>query len=199
MSKFKITFKIKELELQVEGTREEVATITNSVGQQFQGLMQPRGSMGDPSALANTPLQITEDGEITEIKNSSKKRRPSSGQSKVEKAKALDLTNDPAKYGAPVQGWPALDKAVWLLYVVQNILGISELSASEISETFNKHFKQLGKIRSSNISRDFGNKKAGAKAIVGENANVYPAKWFLTEEGNKMAQRLIQGLKNQAE
>jgi hypothetical protein len=199
MNKLKFSFKIKELELQVEGTREEVATITNSLGQQFKGLMQPTGSMGDSPALANTPLQVTEDGEITEIKNTPRKKKPSAGQSKVEKAKALELTNDPAKYGAPLQGWSALEKAVWLMHIVQKILNISDLSASEISETFNKHFKQLGKIRSSNISRDFGNKKAGAKAIVGENANVYPAKWFLTEEGTKMAERLIQSLKNQAE
>lgn len=199
MNKLKLSFKIKELELQVEGTREEVATITNSIGRQFQGLMQPTGSMGEPQALSNAPLQITEDGEVTEIKNTPKKKRPATGQSKVEKAKALELKNDPAKYGAPIQSWSALDKAVWLLYIVQTIHGIIELSASEISETFNKHFKQQGQIRSSNISRDFGTKKAGAKAIVGENANVYPAKWFLTEEGTKLAQKLIQSLKNQAE
>jgi len=197
MSKLKFTLKITGFELQVEGTREEVATITNNVGQQFQGLMHPAGSMGEPPALADT--QVTEDGEITEIKNAPRKRRPSTGQPKTEKARALDLTNDPAKYGAPLQGWSALEKAVWLMHIVQRILNISDLSASEISETFNKHFKQLGKIRSSNISRDFGNKKTGAKAIVGENSNVYPAKWFLTEEGTKMAERLIQSLKNQAE
>ena len=199
MNKLKFTLKITGFELQVEGTREEVATITSSVGQQFQGLMHPAGSMGEPQALPNTPLQVTEEGEITEIKNSSRKKRASSGQSKVEKAKAFELTNDPAKYGAPIQSWSTLDKAVWLLYIVQNILSITEASASEVSETFNKYFKQQGKIRPSNISRDFGNKKAGAKAIVGENANVTPAKWFLTEEGAKMAQKLIQNLKNQTE
>lgn len=197
MSKLKFTLKITGFELQVEGTREEVATITHNVGQQFQGLMHPAGSMSEPPALADT--QVTEDGVITEIKNAPRKKKSSGGQPKTEKAKALELTNDPAKYGAPLQSWPALDKAVWLMHVVQGTLNISELSASEISETFNKHFKQLGKIRSSNISRDFGNKKAGAKAIVGENANIYPAKWFLTEEGTKMAQKLIQSLKNQTE
>lgn len=198
MSKLKFTFKIKELELQVEGTREEVATITNSIGQQFQGMMRPTGLMGEPQ-LPQTPLQITEDGEITEIKNSPRKRKTSGSQPKGEKAKAFDFLNDPAKYGAPLQSWSALEKAIWLLYVVQNILKITELSAGEIGETFNKHFKQLGKIRSSNISRDFGSKKAGGKAIVGENSTVFPAKWYLTEEGVKMAQKLIQGLKNGAE
>jgi hypothetical protein len=137
-------------------------------------------------------LQVTEDGEITEVKTSSRKRRTNSGGSRGEKVKAIDFKNDPTKNGAPLQSWSTLDKAIWLLYVLQAEMMISELSASEVAETFNKHFKQQGKIRSSNISRDFGTQKAGAKALVGENNAVTPAKWYLTEEGSKVAQRLIQ-------
>jgi hypothetical protein len=197
MNKLKFTFKIKELELQVEGTREEVNTITNSIGQQFQGLIRPTGATGEQTS--QPPLQITEDGEITEVKTPAKRRKNAGAQPKAEKAKAYDFKNDPSKYSSPLQSWTGLEKAVWLVYVVHNELSIMELSAGEIGETFNKHFKQQGKIRPSNIARDFGKQKAGAKAIVGENSTVSPTKWYLTEEGNKMAQKLIQNLKNGTE
>ena len=53
----------------------------------------------------------------------------------------------------------------------------------------------MGKIRSSNISRDFGKHKAGPKAIVGENANEDPAKWYLKAEGTKAVEKQIEDLK----
>lgn len=194
MNKFKFSFKVKELELQVEGTREDVSTISNSIGQQFKNLIQPAGSLGEGEAKPD--LQITEEGEITEVKSSNRKRRTSSaGGTKGEKAKALDFKNDPSKYSSPLQNWTTLEKSVWILHVIHAELNESELSAPQIAETFNKHFKQQGKIRASNIARDFGNQKAGGKAIVGENSTVFPAKWFLTEEGTKMALKLIQTTK----
>lgn len=191
MNKFKFSFKIKELELQVEGTREDAQAISTSIGKQFADLLQPAGALGE-GQMSNPPLHITEDGEISDVRTSQRKRRTNGGGPRGEKAKTIDFKNDPAKNGAPLQSWSTLEKALWLLYVVQSELTISELSASEVAETFNKHFKQQGKIRPSNISRDFGTQKAGAKALVGENNAVTPAKWYLTEEGTKAAQRLIQ-------
>ena len=39
MNKFKFSFKVKELELQVEGTREDAQTISTSIGKQFANLL----------------------------------------------------------------------------------------------------------------------------------------------------------------
>jgi hypothetical protein len=194
MNKFKFSFKITGLEMQVEGTREDVGTITNSISQQFKGLIQPAGSLGNET-IENSTLAITEEGEITEVTSKKPKRKNRSSQPKGDKAKALDFKNNPAKYGSPIQGWTTLDKAIWLLYVVQSELQVTELSAGEVAETFNKHFKQSGTIRASNISRDFGKSKSGAKALVGENVTKFPAKWYLTEVGIKEAQKIIETLK----
>jgi len=203
MQKFKFSFKIKELEVQIDGSREDVATLTSSIGQQFQGLIQPKGALGD-GASSSFQSVVTEDGEISEIKSPGKKRRGGNSRSRQEKGRAYDLKNDPVKYGSPVQGWTTLDKAIWLLYVIEGELsstGLSagELSAGEIAETFNMHFRQQGKIRGNNVSRDLGNKKTGAKALVQENSNESPSKWFLTDEGKKYALGLIQKLKTKSE
>jgi hypothetical protein len=87
--------------------------------------------------------------------------------------------------------WTSLQKSLWLLYVVENILSKSELTVTQISETFNKHFRQAKTIRPSNVSRDLGQKKIGNKALVGENTTVTPSSWYLTEEGKKFVQNLL--------
>jgi hypothetical protein len=196
MNKFKFSFKVKELELQVEGTRDDVDTISNSIGQQFKNLIQPAGALGEGQSKSTT--EITEEAVLTEVKTvPRKKRSQSNGASagRTEKAKPIDFKNDPVKYGSPVQTWTTLEKSLWLLYVLQTEVNLSEVNATELAETFNKHFKQQGTIRASNISRDFGNQKAGNKATVGENTTLSPTKWYLTDEGSKYAQRLIQSLK----
>ena len=98
MNKVKLSFKIKELELQVEGTKDQVSNITNSFGHQLKGLMQPAiNSTPEPEAIHQN-LAITEDGEMTEIR-STKKRRPPASQAKGDKAKAIDFKNDPPMFG----------------------------------------------------------------------------------------------------
>jgi hypothetical protein len=197
VNKFKFTFKVKELELQVEGSREDMGNITHSIGRQLNSLIQTADAIHE---LPSSPgLSVTETGEILDGKLQGKKKRSSTEVSKKEKGKAYDLTHDPLKYGSPIQSWKAVEKALWLLFVMQHEADIAELSAGEIAETFNKHFKQQGKIRASNVSRDFGKQKSGTKAWVGENANGNPTKWFLTAEGIKIVQKLIADLKSGTE
>lgn len=88
MNKFKFSFKIKELELQVEGTREDAQTISTSIGKQFANLLQPTGALGENQAN-NPPLHVTEDGEITEVRTSQRKRRTNGGGPRSERQKLL--------------------------------------------------------------------------------------------------------------
>jgi hypothetical protein len=60
-----------------------------------------------------------------------------------------------------------------------------------IAKTFNQHFKQASTIRGSNVSRDLGNAKLTAPALVGEDTTKHPSLWFLTDEGRNRAQALI--------
>lgn len=192
MNKFKVSFKITGLELQVEGSRDDVGLITNSIGQQFKGLVEPISSVA--SADEKSHLAITEDGEFSEYKPKKGKKKTQITSGKKQKLTAIEFKNDSIKYGSPIQGWTTLEKAMWILYVLRSENSLEELSAREIADTFNTHFKQQGTIRATNVSRDFGNQKAGAKALLGENANVNPAKWYLTEEGVKTIQKQIQSL-----
>lgn len=195
MNKFKVSFKITGLELQVEGSRDDVGLITNSIGQQFKGLIEPIGSVANGDEKSN--LAITEDGEFSEYKPKKGKKKAHVSTGKKEKPAPIEFKNNSTKYGSPIQGWTTLEKAMWMLYVLRSENNLEELHAREIADTFNTHFKQQGTIRATNVSRDFGNQKAGAKALLGENANVNPAKWYLTEEGVKTVQKQIQSLHTQ--
>jgi hypothetical protein len=198
MNKVKFKVKLTGLEIEFEGTKDDMRQVSSNIGQQLTGLMQP-GLSDTTDVTQTTKSQIVEDADAVVIpSNSSKKTRKtrSGATSKVEKAKAVDFVNDISAYSAPTQKWTAVEKGLWILYVVDSLLSLKELSAGEVAETFNKHFRQQGTIRASNISRDFGSKKSGSSALVGENTTTNPHKWFLTEEGKKTIQTLISNQKN---
>jgi len=197
MSRFKVKLEVTGFKMEIEGSRDDVGTITKSIGEQFTGLMQPASSIvtGDPKSL---PASTNGIEDAIEVKSKRGRRKSNGSGGKAEKGGAVDFQNEPSKYGAPIQGWSTLDKSLWLLHAVKEQANIGELSAGEIAATFNKHFKQMGKISPPNVSRDLGKKKSGAKALVNENTSVHPAKWYLTSEGIKEVQKLIDGLKNQA-
>lgn len=104
---------------------------------------------------------------------------------------ALDWVHDAAAWGTPSQEWSTADKAIWLLYVAEKATGQTELTATCIAKTFNKHFKQAKTITSSHVGRDLGKVKIGKDAQVGENATSEPARWFLIDAGRREAERLI--------
>ncbi len=199
MSKIKFKVKLTGLEIEFEGTKDELRQVSSGLGQQLTGLIQPNlGDTPDDNNKNNTS-QTTVDGSAEIIasqikgKKIGRKNKNNSSGIKAEKttAKVVQFKNDPNAYGAPTQKWIALEKALWTLYVVEAQASISELSAGDISETFNAHFRQLGPIRASNVSRDLGKKKAGADALVGENVAAVPNTWYLMEAGKKFVQNLI--------
>jgi hypothetical protein len=80
---------------------------------------------------------------------------------------------------------------MWLLFVAKNESGIKELSAAEITAVFNKHFRQSGAIMRHNVSRDLGKCKSKTPPWVGEDASKNPSVWYLTDEGDKIARKLV--------
>jgi len=198
-NKFKFKLKITGFELEVEGSKEDVAAITSTVSNQLKGLTSP------PVISDNA---VTEDIDSTEVSNgmlhtpSPKKKKtrkaktPGSSSSPAIKVEAIDFRNDPNKYGNPSLQWSTVEKATWILYVVQNEKKISELTLTQISKTFNKHFRQSKEIRPSNISRDFGKAKQGATPLVQENATTNPSAWYLTTQGETYVQNLIKASKS---
>lgn len=197
MSKFKFKFKLTGLEIEIEGSREDVGSITNALNDQFKGMIQPAAKIADSDIdfeEAEQPRIINADHK----EKHKRKRKPKSPAStaKTDKSEAIDFKNDVEKFGAPIQKWSTLEKSLWILYVLQSKENIDECTTGEITETFNKHFKQQGTIRSTNVSRDLGKRKSGNDAIVGENTTINPHKWFLTQKGITQVQNLIISLKS---
>lgn len=192
MSKFRIKMKLQGFELEVEGSREDASLISRSLGEQMSTLLQPAGSIIDGEVTGNllTSANTTISAEGGPKKTRRRKQSPTSGTTEV--AAAIDFKHSPEKFGNPKQEWKTAEKALWLLYVVQEITGTADLSAKVIAETFNKHFRQSGPIQTGNTGRDLGKLKTKDKpSPVGEDTTKSPSTWFLTDAGRARAQGLV--------
>jgi hypothetical protein len=195
VSKIKIKLRLQGFELEVEGERHEVASATQSISNQLANLMTPPnpivsngGSVGQP-LIDVTPVLSPND------KKSSRKKSGSTVRgSNGKAAPAIDFVNVPARLGTPSQAWSLVQKAMWTLHVIAELKHVTSLSAGVIGRTFNKHFRQAGEIRPSNISRDLGKMKTkvgDTPPLVGEDTTKAPSEWFLVEEGTRQVRELI--------
>ena len=197
MAKFKIVLKLTGLELEIEGSREDIPLITQNVTQQFAGLLKPATNIVEgENGNENQPAQAVPT--VTSERPKIKKRRAISTGTSDSPESSIDWVHDPAKWGGPRQEWSTVKKAIWLLYVASKEANKTELSASEIANTFNKHFRQSGLIRIGNVGRDLGAQKTGKDATVSENTTSTPYRWFLTEKGLRLAEQYIAESKGEA-
>jgi len=196
MSKIKIKLRLQGFELDVEGERHDVASATQSISNQLANLMTPpnkivsdNNSAADREMIDVTPISPPDDRKPNR-KKSGNTVRSSGGKA----APAIDFINDPARFGTPAQAWSLVQKAMWTLFVVGELKQVTSLSAGVISRTFNKHFRQSGEIRPSNISRDLGKMKTKSgetPPLVGEDTTKTPSEWFLVEEGTRQVRELV--------
>jgi hypothetical protein len=199
MNKVKFKVKVTGFEMEFEGTREDMKQVSSTLGQQLTSFI-PASFPGVQEGRPIESPQVTEDAEATVIQPNSNGKRTRKGKSvnssgAKEKAAAIDFTNDVSANGAPTQKWTTLDKAMWILHVIEVGTSLKELTVGQIAETFNKYYKQQGTIRGSNVSRDLRSKKAGSNALVGENPSTKPHTWFLTDEGKKSVLAIIKAQK----
>jgi hypothetical protein len=195
MSKFRIKLKLTGFEMEVEGNRSDVPAITQNVGEQFAGLLMPATRIvegevpEDRQTIQPQPIDVTP----VAAKRSRRRRAVAAVPASAEKdgAATVDWRHDTSKWGAPQQSWNPTKKAIWLLYVVSKETDITELSASRLASTFNKHFKQAGLVRANNLSRDLGKLKSEREAPVSEDTTKKPSTWFLTQAGIKRAEQLV--------
>lgn len=186
MSKVKIRLRLKEFELDVEGDRQDVAIATRSISNQLANLMTPPSQIVNGGNTAGQLIDVTPDSPSDDRQSNRKKSGNTGRGSGGKAAPAIDFVNDPTRFGTPSQSWNVAQKSMWILFVLREIKNISSLSAGVIGRTFNKHFRQSGQIRPSNISRDLGKlktKTGDTPPLVGEDATKSPAEWFLAEEG----------------
>lgn len=208
MAKFKVKLKITGFELEVEGEKNDVQQITNQLGSQLNNMVSPvaqiaESSDADYQDISNhteVPSKQIKSNKTTSKNNSSKTTNSTSSSSSTQSKKkdrtpavAMDLSVDPNKWTIPTQKWNTLEKSLWLLYMLKKEMKVNEARAKDIAATYNKHFRQMGEVRATNVSRDLGNSKSGKSALVGENTQNFPYKWYLTETGEKFVMSKMQG------
>jgi hypothetical protein len=194
MAKFKVSFELQSLKVNIEGEREDIPVIMGNLGQQIAGVLQPTANIIDGDAPAKAVQNLAESVNSQIEPKARARRRPSRGApatASPDDAGVLNWKHDPQKWGTPQQDWSTLQKCLWTLYVIQNELSQSEVAGPTLARTFNQHFKQAGKIHPPNVTRDLGKAKTGKDALVGENTTVSPSTWFLTDSGNQKAQELV--------
>jgi len=199
VSKFRVKLKMQAFELEIEGNREDAALIGRSIGDQISSVIAPSANIVEGDFTSTRPpsapaIALVEESPKRKASRRSRSTASSSGENNVS---AIEFRNDASLYATPTQQWKTAEKALWLLYVVKETTNHSELSTSQIVNTFNTHFRQAKTITSSNVSRDLGKLKVSTPSLVGEDATKSPAVWYLTEEGVRKAQSLIADARSQ--
>lgn len=194
MSKFRIKMKLQGFELEVEGTREDAATISQNIGQQLSSMIQPVSGIveGEVVKTGNSSILLPQIIDHSAKRGRRARRAVTATSTEIKTSPTIELTLSPQKFGNPKQHWKTADKALWLIYVLQENDQGTEFSTRILTYTFNAHFKQSGTVTASNVSRDLGRLKTGTTPpVIGENNSKSPSTWFLTEAGVKRAQSLI--------
>lgn len=188
MAKFRIRLKLQALELEIDGEREDIPGITSAVQQQFGGLIQPVEAIVDGrNRLRGAALSPNPDPPPSKARGGRRRGGAAKGNDSAA-GQPVAFRHDPAKFGVPRQGWTVLQKAIWMLLVIKRSAGPSEIGGSPLAATFNQQFKQAGKLRPNLVTRELGRAKVQSPALVGEDAG----NWYLTNEGERYAQELIQ-------
>lgn len=196
VSKFKLKMKLQGLELEIEGSREDASLMSDNIGQQIAGLLRPVSNIidGETESHASSspsPRVISLPMGGSNKKTYRRRQGAPSSSSNDAAAPAIDFKHTPEKFGNPKQQWKTAQKASWLLYVVQETTGVNELTTKSIVDTFNKHFRQFGKITTSNVTRDLGKLRSATPTPIGEDTTKTPSTWYLTDEGRKQAQASV--------
>jgi|SRR5688572_14378692 len=197
MAKFHIKLKLQGLELEVDGTREDLPVIREALTQQIAGVLQPGteiagGAVIPATASANGSTPAAEAAKrATRRRSGSRNGGTGAGDSKEA---TIEWRHDTSKYGSPQQTWTNADKAMWLLYVANEESKAAEMSRPQMLATFLKQFRSAGPLQANNLGRDLSKFKTaqnGKPPLVSEDATKNPPKWFLTDSGKKHAQDLV--------
>jgi len=200
MSKFKLKLKLTGLEIEVEGSRDDVPAMVQSIGQQMSGLLQPIAGLADgehpqeAEVVSTTPL-LTASAASAPRKRKVRRNRvpvaPPGDSSQEAGSDIVSWAHDPLKWGNPVQGWTGWMKALWFLYVASMETDTRDMSAQQITRSFNQFFRTSGLIHAGHVARDLGKRKAAPALLVGEDGRRDPSAWFLTDRGIQYAQQLV--------
>jgi hypothetical protein len=207
MTKFRVKLKLTGLELEIEGSREDVPQIAKTIGMQLGGIIAPAAAMaeGKPLALGRETIDVTPGvapptSTVRGSRGGKHGRRASAsaasdnglGGPNTDTAPTyFDFRHDADVWGTPIQTWNTADKAMWLLHIAAQQNVAKEMTGPQIANTFNRHFRQAGTLLPHNITRDLGKQKSKPPPKVNEDTTKDPAAWYLTEAGIKYADVLV--------
>lgn len=205
MSKFKVEVEVQGYEVKlglvkfsVEGTKEDASEIAQRIERQLSGMVQAPAVM-TPTALTPgsgnaSPKTIDAVVGIDSGGTAKRKAKRSSGGGSKTPADDVNIVHDSAKYGTPLMTWTTAEKAIWFLYIVNEQANVSELTAYNIAKNFNKYFKASKPINSGNVMTGLDKDRGkGTNSTVSTTVTEGTAKYFLTQAGIAMAQRLAKG------
>jgi len=190
MSKFTIKVKLQGLEIEVEGTREDAPKIAHRVGQQLSTLLQPAALLTSGNGNPGAPLIDAE----PEAEEKKKRRKAVGGSTKKLPTESVSLSHDSASYGSPQQSWTTTQKAIWFLYIVSKQANVTQMTGYSIAKNFNTYFRASGIIHGGNVSQGLEKERLkGTNATVNADMSDGTAKYFLTQAGITMAEKLVKG------
>jgi hypothetical protein len=154
-SKFKITLKLQAFELQVEGSRE---ALPSTSGQTFDH--------------SNTTTPSPAPAKRGKARRTSPAADRGSGATG---SKEILWQHDANAWGTPLQTWKAPEKAIWLLYVANQSVAVTEMTVGQMVVTFDRLFRSSGRLNKGNVARDFKALNSEPPPKVAMNGTVEPA------------------------
>ncbi len=201
MARRKIRFELGEIKiagvkLEIDDDLEPATAAFGAAQQLIAGAIQPALSQALVNAQGKTiegSVPKSHNGDAAHLPAPAARPGRSRSRAKavaVESANLPTLIHDPVKYGNPKQDWTTAQKAIWILWIVQESTGRSELTATEVVETFNKYFKEFRTINRQNTARDLGKERKKNPPTVGWNPDTKV--WYLYDAGKVVARGLAQ-------
>lgn len=191
------------MELEIDDDREHATAAFAALQSQIASVVQPvvgKALLGAGAGqVIDTTATNSQNGATAPTRKRRKLSASASGKATENGADPISFVHDPAKFGNPQQGWSTPKKGVWLLWVVEQAAGKTQLAISEIVNTFNQHYRQFGTITTSNLARDFGAQRKKNPPPVGVDTNREPQLWYLHEGGKTWAEQLAKGGDGRAE
>ncbi|HEY1921282.1 MAG TPA: hypothetical protein VGG44_00840 [Tepidisphaeraceae bacterium] len=185
-------FKIGRLKVRIKADKEDAPRISGEIGK-LMNFMQPPANLIDEPVRKQIPSTIVPSNIVSNGGRGRSNRRSKSANNGAAATSAVDWQHDPSKWGMPKQEWKAGNKVLWVLYVVKNELGITELTASVIAEVFSTKFRQFGALRKTSMPSILGSLKTSA--LIMDDTTKDPNTWYLSDQGIKSAEQLVQDAK----
>jgi hypothetical protein len=209
MSKFKVNVKLQgyevklgSIEFSVEGEKEDAQKISQEIERQLGGMIH------GPAVIAPTSLksgngnsnqrvlegQVSDDENGTDKATKGRSRKSGGSSGSRTPSEPINLSHDSATDGSPQQGWTTVQKAIWFLYVINQQASIPQMTANNITKNFNKYFRAAGAIHRGNVIKYLEAERVkGQNATVGADMDDGAAKYFLTQAGIALADKLCKG------